>query len=45
VTLFGGSLDESPQAYKSIQKVMNAQADLVEIVARFEPRLVRMADG
>ena len=45
VTLFGGSLDESPQAYKSIDKVMSAQQDLVEVVARFEPRLVRMADG
>lgn len=45
VTLLGGSLDESPQAYKSINDVMDAQADLVEIVARFEPRLVRMADA
>ncbi len=45
VTLFGGSLDESPQSYKSIDSVINAQLDLVEIVARFEPRLVRMADG
>ena len=45
VTLLGGTLDESPQAYKSINDVMNAQSDLVEIVARFEPRLVRMADG
>lgn len=45
VTLLGGSLDESPQAYKPIDEVMAAQADLVEVVARFEPRLVRMADG
>lgn len=44
ITLLGGSLDEAPQAYKSIEQVMAAQSDLVEIVARFEPRIVRMAD-
>jgi len=30
-------------AYKDIDTVMAAQADLVEPVARFDPRLVRMA--
>lgn len=44
VTLFGGDLDESPQAYKSIHEVIGAQADLVEIVGQFMPRMVRM-DG
>ncbi len=44
VKLFGGSLDEAPQAYKDIHTVMDAQADLVEIVGKFQPRVVRM-DG
>ncbi|MFW5771817.1 MAG: RtcB family protein [Phototrophicaceae bacterium] len=45
VKLIGGDLDEAPQAYKDIESVMAAQADLVEVAARFEPRLVRMDDG
>lgn len=44
VTLLGGGLDESPQAYKRIDQIIAAQADLVEIVGRFTPRIVRMAD-
>ena len=44
VTLLGGSLDESPQAYKNIDTVMAAQQDLVVAVAQFMPRIVRMAD-
>ncbi len=44
VTLLGGSLDEAPQAYKDIESVLAAQNDLVEVVARFMPRIVRMAD-
>lgn len=44
ITLLGGNLDESPQAYKPIKTVMAAQHDLVEIVAEFMPRIVRMAD-
>ncbi|MBC7871816.1 MAG: RtcB family protein [Chitinophagaceae bacterium] len=43
VTLIGGGLDEAPQAYKDIHAVMDAQADLVQIVGQFQPRLVRMA--
>ena len=45
VTLIGGDLDEAPQAYKNIEEVMAAQADLVEIVACFEPRIVQMDGG
>ena len=46
VTLIGAGLDEAPMAYKDINMVMNAQQDLVEVVARFRPRIVRMAaDG
>ena len=44
VTLLGGGLDESPQAYKRIEQVIAAQADLVDIVGTFTPRLVRMAE-
>lgn len=43
VTLIGGNIDEAPWAYKDIEKVMNYQKDLVEIVAKFSPRIVRMA--
>lgn len=45
VTLIGGGIDESPQAYKSIDLVMAAQRDLVEVKATFVPRIVRMAEG
>ncbi|MDZ4767020.1 MAG: RtcB family protein [Chloroflexota bacterium] len=44
VTLIGGGLDESPQAYKRIEGVIAAQADLVQIIGRVQPRIVRMAD-
>ncbi len=44
VTLLGGGMDESPQAYKSIDQVMAAQNDLVEIIGKFSPRIVRMAN-
>ncbi len=43
VTVIGGGLDEAPQAYKPIQKVIEAQLDLVEILGKFQPRIVRMA--
>lgn len=43
VVLLSAGLDEVPMAYKDIDEVMAAQADLVEIVARFDPRLVKMA--
>ncbi|RMG78180.1 MAG: RtcB family protein, partial [Chloroflexi bacterium] len=44
IILLGAGLDESPQAYKSIEDVMAAQSDLVEVVGRFEPAMVRMDD-
>jgi tRNA-splicing ligase RtcB len=43
VTLLSAGLDEVPMAYKDIDQVMAAQGDLVEPLARFEPRLVKMA--
>jgi tRNA-splicing ligase RtcB len=44
VTLLGGGLDESPQAYKRIEQVIAAQNDLVDVLGKFTPRIVRMAD-
>ena len=43
VTLISAGLDEVPMAYKDIEVVMNAQQDLVHAIARFDPRLVKMA--
>jgi tRNA-splicing ligase RtcB len=43
VTLLGGGIDEAPQAYKRIDEVIAAQRDLIDIVGRFTPRIVRMA--
>nr|WP_262897674.1 RtcB family protein [Dyadobacter sandarakinus] len=45
LTLIGAGLDEAPMVYKDIHAVMAAQADLVEVLARFQPRIVRMADA
>lgn len=44
VTLLGGGMDESPQAYKPIDTIIAAQQDLVEVVGKFTPRIVRIAD-
>jgi len=45
VSLLGGGLDEAPMAYKDIHQVMAAQQELVAVVAKFTPKMVRMADG
>jgi tRNA-splicing ligase RtcB len=45
ITLMGSDMDEAPMAYKDIHTVMAAQTDLVEVLAKFEPRIVRMADA
>ena len=44
VHLLGGGLDESPQAYKPIDQVIAAQSELVDVMGKFSPRIVRMAD-
>ncbi|MDI9312116.1 MAG: RtcB family protein [Limnohabitans sp.] len=44
ITLIGAGLDEAPMAYKDINQVMEAQKELVDIVAKFTPKMVRMAD-
>ncbi|MEO0895557.1 MAG: RtcB family protein [Bacteroidota bacterium] len=43
VTLIGGGPDEAPIAYKDIRQVMAYQEDLVDIVGKFSPKVVRMA--
>ena len=44
VILIGAGLDEAPMAYKNINLVMESQKDLVDVVAKFTPKMVRMAD-
>jgi tRNA-splicing ligase RtcB len=43
VHLISAGLDEVPMVYKNIHSVMAAQTDLVEVIGRFDPRLVKMA--
>jgi tRNA-splicing ligase RtcB len=43
VDLLSAGLDEVPGVYKDIEKVMAAQRDLVDVVTRFDPRIVKMA--
>jgi tRNA-splicing ligase RtcB len=45
VRLISAGLDEVPGAYKDIHRVIAAQADLVEVIARFDPRIVKMAQA
>lgn len=45
VKLIGGGLDEAPGAYKDIENVMKAQTALVDVVGKFYPKIVRMAEG
>jgi tRNA-splicing ligase RtcB len=42
VTLISAGLDEAPGVYKDIASVMAAQTDLVEVLGRFDPKLVKM---
>lgn len=44
IELIGGGMDEAPMAYKEIEEVLALQSDLVETIARFRPKIVRMAD-
>jgi tRNA-splicing ligase RtcB len=44
VTLLSAGIDEVPGVYKDIDSVMQRQSDLVSVVARFDPKIVRMAD-
>jgi tRNA-splicing ligase RtcB len=44
VELISSGIDEVPGVYKEIEEVMARQQDLVDIIARFDPKIVRMAD-
>ena len=43
VKLISAGLDEVPMVYKDIHSVMAAQADLVDTLGQFDPRIVKMA--
>ena len=45
VRLLSAGLDEVPGVYKNIESVMAAQAGLVDVLAQFQPRIVKMAPG
>ncbi len=45
VNLLSAGIDECPLAYKNIDEVMAQQRDLVDVIARFDPKIVRMADA
>jgi tRNA-splicing ligase RtcB len=45
VQLLSAGIDENPLAYKDIHQVMSQQEDLVDVIARFDPKIVRMAEG
>jgi tRNA-splicing ligase RtcB len=44
VRVLSAGSDEVPYVYKDIDTVMAAQRDLVETIARFDPKIVRMCD-
>ncbi|HEX2950469.1 MAG TPA: RtcB family protein [Armatimonadota bacterium] len=45
VTVLSAGVDEVPMVYKDIAGVMRAQRDLVEPLARFDPKIVKMAQA
>ena len=46
VRVLSAGADEVPGVYKDIREVMRHQSDLVETVARFDPKIVKMCgDG
>ncbi len=46
VRILSAGADEVPGVYKDIREVMRQQSDLVEIVAQFDPKIVKMSgDG
>lgn len=42
VQLIGGSVEESPSAYKDIEAVIQSQSELVKVEGTFTPKVVRM---
>jgi tRNA-splicing ligase RtcB len=46
ITVLSAGSDEVPGVYKDIRQVMAAQQDLVDVVAQFNPKIVKMCgDG
>ena len=44
IKVLSAGADEVPGVYKDIEDVMREQTDLVKIVARFDPKIVKMCD-
>lgn len=44
VHVLSAGADEVPGVYKNIEQVMARQTDLVETIARFDPKIVKMCD-
>jgi tRNA-splicing ligase RtcB len=46
IRVLSAGADEAPEAYKDIHAVMKAQADLIEIIGQFDPKIIKMCgDG
>ncbi len=45
ITVLSAGADELVHSYKDIEQVMEVQRDLVEPIAKFSPRIVKMAGG
>ncbi len=44
IRVLSAGADEAPGVYKDIHQVMAAQSDLVDIVGRFDPKIVKMCE-
>ena len=44
VRVISAGADEAPGVYKDIHRVMAAQMDLVDVLARFDPKIVKMCE-
>jgi tRNA-splicing ligase RtcB (3'-phosphate/5'-hydroxy nucleic acid ligase) len=44
IRVLSAGADEVPGVYKNIEDVMREQVDLVEVIARFDPKIVKMCD-
>jgi tRNA-splicing ligase RtcB len=44
IHVLSAGADEAPGVYKDIHQVMAAQRDLVDVLARFDPKIVKMCE-
>ena len=44
IRVLSAGADEAPGAYKDIHQVMAAQSDLVDVIGRFDPKIVKMCE-